>query len=198
MPERGSLEEALGAVSSMIMSLGAQVLSPPGCQSTDVKPEVSPSAGSCSQGTRSCRQNLQKRGAEETPQWKQIQGFKVQESAQAEVLQPVFSKCLLLPKPGKWHFPCLSSTAASLNVANPTCCILAMLQEPPGTSPDCSSPGHGLLSGCLTALPGSAPGLVYCKINFSGRSLCAHAERAVASARAAPRWHLQSPQTPVP
>lgn len=44
VPGRGSLEEALCAVPSMIMSLGAQVLSPPGCQSSDVKPEVSPSA----------------------------------------------------------------------------------------------------------------------------------------------------------
>lgn len=63
-------------------------------------------------------------------------------SGQAEAFQPAFSKCLLLPEPGKRLFHCFNSIAASLNVANPTCSSLwhaptpAMLQEPPpGASP---------------------------------------------------------------
>lgn len=153
MPERDSLQKALGAVSSMMMSLGkaslgAQVLSPAGCQSTDVKPEASPSPGSCSQG---------KWEAEETPQCKQIPGLKVWQSAQVEqrFFQPAFSKCLLLPKPGKGPFPCLNSTAAILNVANPTCCSPSHTPgafwhlTPPWNTPHCSTPGHGLMESCV-------------------------------------------------
>lgn len=165
MPERGSLEEA---VPSMAVSLGAQVLSPPGCQGSDVKPEVPPSAGTCSQGAA---ESLQKWEAEETPQCTQIQGFKAQESAQAEVFQPVFSKCL----------------GSGFSPASKHCCLPKR-----GKS-------HLLHSRSLLAPTGSAPGLVYVKINFTRVLLCTHRECSIASARAAlpqPGWQSCSTLAP--
>lgn len=118
------------------------MLCPPGCQSSDVKPEVSPSAAP------------KAHGAAETPQRKQIQALQVQESAgvmqrlfrlispkppPSQAQEAALSQHFCIPKRGKSHLlqePSASSTpwnttAAFLNVTNSTC---SMLQEPGGSS----------------------------------------------------------------
>lgn len=144
MPGRGSLEEA---VSSMVTSLGAQVLCPPGCQSSDVKPEVSPSAAP------------KAHGAAETPQRKQIQALQVQESAgvmqrlfrlispkppPSQAQEAALSQHFCIPKRGKSHLlqePSASSTpwnttAAFLNVTNSTApCSRSLVDPQPHGTP---------------------------------------------------------------